>query len=429
MAKPLEDKGSEHALIGSVLLEPSMIHNVADVQPEHMTGVEARVWGAMLALGQRGVPINTLSVRDELGGAYNQHAQSILSAATEGTPVVGNVEQYADAILDIHERRTAVLYAEELARAAYNKDADIDQVKADVAGGLLRSERRASVFYADELADLDLDEVRSWAGNPLDGDVVRGLSTGFRDLDRLLDGLWPGFFVLAGRTSMGKTALGTRLSLNIAANAPVYYVGLEHRPVVYWRRMVSQLAGISYKDVKRGLTPEQLRVWERTSQQLRGHRIALYNGSRKLSLVTASVNRAYHRWGGELGMVVIDNLGHIRTGDKEAYTELKNVSLALLEMSQRLRCTVLGLHQINRGVESRQDKRPTMSDLRDSGWIEETADGVGLLYRDDYYDPNTPDPNVLELAIAKNREDGATGVVKLYFDKQTGDVRNAHTRS
>lgn len=424
----LEDKAMERALIGSVLFEPSLVHNVTDIQPQHMTGMEARVWGAMLALAERSVPINSLSIRDELGSAYNQHVQSILGNVASDTPVLGSVEQYADALLDLHERRQAILYAEELARAAYNRESDIDQVKADVAGGLLRSERRAAVYYAEDLAELDMAEVQEWAAAPMGVDEVRGIPTGLRDLDRLLDGLWPGFMVLAGRTSMGKTALGTRLALNVAETAPVYYVGLEHRPVVYWRRMVSQTAGISYKDVKRGLTPDQLRKWQATSDHIKQRRIALYNGSRKLALVLAAVNRAYHRWGGEMGMVVIDNLGHIKTGDREAYTELKNVSLALLELSQRLRCTVLGLHQINRGVESREDKRPSMSDLRDSGWIEETADGIGLIYRDEYYNKNTEHPNIMELAIAKNREDGATGKVDLFFNKRTGDVASVYAQ-
>ena len=417
----LDNPRAVSALIGSVLFENSLINNVMDVQPEHIPGAEGAVWGAMLALSMRGVPINGLSIAGELGEQYHERARAILSAAVNGTPAVGNIEQYAEQVLDAFERRQAIVYAEELVRGANDMSEDIGTSKANIAGRLLRGGKRSQEFSAEELAERDLPQVEAWAADPLEDGHVRGLSTGLNAIDTITDGLWPSFFIVAGRTSMGKTALGTQLSVNISATAPVYYVGLEHPPIVYWRRMVGQMSGIAYRSVKRGLRPDELRQWKRAGDILRKRRFAIYNGSRSLPLVMAAITRAYHRWG-ELGLVVVDNLGHLKSGDERIIDELNTVSLRMLEQSQRLNTTIMGLHQINRGVESRDNKRPQMSDLRDSGHLEQNADLIGLLYRDEYYNENTDSPNVMECAIAKNREDGTLGIATMFMNKRTGGI-------
>jgi len=270
---------------------------------------------------------------------------------------------------------------------------------------------------------MDLPQIADWAEHPLGDGEVRGIPTGLRDLDDLIDGLNPSLFILAARTSVGKTTLGTQISTNVSALAPVYYVGLEQTPVIYWRRMVGQYGRINHRHVNRGLSREEMRDWEQASDTLKARRVTLYNGSRKLAQVLAGINRAYHRWG-ELGLVVVDNIGHIRTGEEKAYQELGTVTLSLLELSQRLGVCILGLHQINRSVEGRENKRPSMSDLRDSGYIEEGADIVALAYRDDYYNPASENPNVIELAVPKNRVNGRTGMVQLFFNKATGGVND-----
>jgi len=419
----IENRVAVEALIGAVLFENALIHNVGDVQPEHIPGVEGQVWAAMQALSQRGVPINTVSVQAEMGAKFGKHEAQLLIDAMNSTPLTGQIEQYAAQVLQAHERRQTQVYGEDLIKAAHNWDSDIDRVRAEVAGALLRSERRAEEYEAEALAALDLPQVEDWAAHPLKDGEVRGIPTGLRDLDSLIDGLNPSLFILAARTSVGKTTLGTQISTNVSATAPVYYVGLEQQPVVYWRRMVGQLGRIHHKHVSQGLNPTELHQWRAASDMLKARRLTLYNGSRKLASVLAGINRAYHRWG-ELGLVVVDNIGHIRTGQEKAYQELGTVTLSLLELSQRLGVCILGLHQINRSVEGRENKRPSMSDLRDSGYIEEGADIVGLAYRDDYYNPNSENPNIIELAIAKNRVNGRTGMKSLYFDKATGGVRD-----
>jgi len=421
----IENRAAVEALIGSVLFENALIHNVTDVQPEHIPGVEGKVWAAMLALGQRGVPINTVSVMAEVGAKFSTQAERILTAAMSGVPITGQIDQYADQVLLAHKHRQTQVLGETLLKAAHNRDSDsdIDRSRAEVAGALLRSDKRAQEYEAKALADMDLPQIQAWADDPITDDQVRGIPTGLRDLDILIDGLHPSLIVLGARTSMGKTTMGTQIGTNVSATKPVYIVGLEQQPVIYWRRMIGQLSGIDHRHITRGLDREEMAKYKHAVATLRGRRLALYNGSRKLPMVLAAINRAYQRWG-ELGLVVIDNMGHVRTGEEKAYQELGTVTLALLELSQRLDFTVLGLHQINRGVEGRENKRPSMSDLRDSGYIEEGADIVMLAYRDEYYNPNTENPNVLELAVPKNRVNGRTGKADLYFDKHTGAVRN-----
>ena len=148
----LDNPRAVSALIGSVLFENSLINNVMDVQPEHIPGAEGSVWGAMLALSLRGVPINGLSIAGELGEQYHDRARAILSAAVNGTPAVGNIQQYAGDVLDAFERRQTIVYAEELVRGANDMSEDIGTSKANVAGHLLRGGKRSEEFSAEDLA-------------------------------------------------------------------------------------------------------------------------------------------------------------------------------------------------------------------------------------------------------------------------------------
>ena len=424
----IEDHASVDALIGSVLLQPSIIHNVTFVEPRHIPGPESDVWRAMLECAESDDPINIIAIEQRLPH-FNGQVARIVNRVIGKVPHVGNAEVYAQNVIEAYERRRVATLGQDLITGAHNTQTDVEEVKSSIAGQLLDGGMVADVQMANDIADADIITVTEWAENPIAADDVRGIPTGLVDLDNLIDGLWPGLFVLAGRTSMGKTAVALRIATNVAASSPVLYCTFEQSARYMWRRIVCTNAGIDFRQAKRGLSPDDLARYTETAERLRGLPIGFYDGSnsggKNLATVTASINRFRQKHGG-VGLVVLDNLGHIRTGE-ETYRELGSVTKAMLQLSTRFECTILGLHQLNRGVEMRTNKRPTMADLRDSGYIEEDAVLIGLLYRDDYYNTASTEANIIEMAIVKNKEDGRLGKADLSRNPRTGDIANART--
>jgi replicative DNA helicase len=423
----IEDRRAVSALLGSVLLQPSLIYNVQHVEPRHIPGTEGDIWRAMLECAAAEVPINVIALEQRLP-QYNGQVNQVLTAAINGTPHLGDIELYAAAVIAAYERRRVELLGQALITGAHNQSADIEVLKSTAAGELLQGGYVADVQMADDLADADMEQLKEWAADPLPAGAVRGLPTGLKDLDLLIDGLWPGLFVLAARTSMGKTALAIKAAVGVARSEPVLYCTFEQSARYIWRRAVCTNAGIAYQDAKRGMGMADMARYVGKAGELRELPLGFYDGSsaggRTLAVVTAAINRFRQKHGG-LGLVVLDNLGHITTGADNTYKELGSVTKAMLQVASRLECTVLALHQLNRKVEDRGNKRPQMSDLRDSGYIEEDAVLLGLLYRDEYYNEKTEAPNEVELAIVKNKEDGRLGTVRFFRDPRTGDVKNA----
>lgn len=420
----IPDSPLVETFLASLLYQPHLVHSVN--LPEHaLRGLPARIFKAIHTLAVADEPVNTLAIQDELTGVdpggYTAYVQQLLDA-----PVVNSLDSCVNSILDVYERRQAVEAAQRLVQAAVNQGYNIAEAKAEVAGKLLRGFTTQSVISAASLLDQDITQVEQWAAAPLAGHNVRGIPTGLRNMDTVLDGLWPGLMIIAGRPSMGKTAVGIRMARGVAGNKPVLYCTFENSPEVIRRRMACALAGMDIRRVRRGLSEDELERYKYASKQLAALPISFYNGDRTLTSVSAVINQEYHRHG-DLGLVVLDNLGHVRTGE-EMYQERGTVCKAMLALAGRLGVPVLALNQINRAPDARAEKRPTLADLADSGQIEQDADIVGLLYRDDYYNANTETPNVVELGIMKNRLNGNTGPVFLYRNRITGDIGDAATK-
>lgn len=418
------------ALIGRVMMQPSLIFNVPEVLPEHLMGIEGEAWRAMRTLAERGVPINVLSVDAELGGKYNGQLTQLFNRAVSSVPHVGTIEQHAQAILEDAERKRTRVIGERLVAAAMNRTADIEAAKSNAAGELMSSIQVRDVTSADNVADSDLAQIQTWSASPLQPGQVRGIPTRLTDLDNLLNGLWQGFYIIAARPSTGKTALAVRLAPNLAYSTPVLYLTFEQSAASIWRRIVCANSGIAYRAARNGLSHLDLQNYQRVSNDLRRLPLHFYDGTascgRDMAVVSAAINRFGQQHSVQRCVIFLDNLGHITAADN-VYQELGIVTKGMLQLSNRLNATIIGLHQLSRGVESRSDKHPILSDLRDSGYIEENADAVFMLYRDDMYNPNTNTPNILELAVVKNRLDGALGRVELFRNNRTGDINNACT--
>ena len=275
----------------------------------------------------------------------------------------------------------------------------------------------------DTLVVTLLDRVQEMADNPND---VTGVPTGFYDLDRMTSGLQAGdLVVLAARPSMGKTALAINIAEHVALNEglPVAVFSMEMGAAQLAVRVVGSIGRIDQSHLRTGKLSDD--EWPRLTEAIEKLRnISLHideSAGLNSSELRANARRLARKCG-TLGLIVVDYLQLMSgtstnsNGENRA-TELGEISRGLKMLAKELQCPVIALSQLNRSVETRTDKRPMMSDLRESGAIEQDADIIMFIYRDDYYTKEaSKEPGVAEIIIAKQRN-GPTGVVKLAFLK------------
>lgn len=272
-----------------------------------------------------------------------------------------------------------------------------------------------------DVAKRVLDKVYEWAENPLDDGEVRYMPTGFYPLDMMTGGLESdSYMIVAGRPSMGKSALLFQMAMNVAAaNGTVAIFSLEMSAEQVVQRMACNISSVNWQEVKRGTLSDEsyprlqdaistisrlpMFIWDKpgiTTAQM--HKIAL------------SIPK--------ISMVVTDRLSYFGNKGENENLRISSISRGHKYLAKEHGVPVIAIAQLSRSVEHRSDKRPLMSDLRDSGSIEQDADIIVLLYRDDYYNENSDRPGVAELLVRKNRN-GATGIVELGFRKETTTFR------
>jgi replicative DNA helicase len=274
----------------------------------------------------------------------------------------------------------------------------------------------------DSLVVQLLDRVQEMADNPND---ITGVPTGFYDLDRLTSGFQAGdMVVLAARPSMGKTALAINIAEHVALHEelPVAVFSMEMGASQLAVRIVGSIGRIDQMHLRTGkLTDDE---WPRLTEAIEKLRnVSLHideTPGLTVSELRANARRLARQCGGKLGLIVVDYLQLMSVSssmsEENRATAVGEISRGLKMLAKELQCPVLALSQLSRGVESRTDKRPMMSDLRESGAIEQDADVIMFIYRDDYYNKDSKEPGVAEIIISKQRN-GPTGIVKLAFIK------------
>ena len=266
-----------------------------------------------------------------------------------------------------------------------------------------------------------LDRVQEMADNQND---ITGVPTGFIDFDRMTSGLQPGdLIVLAARPSMGKTALAINIAEHVALNEglPVAVFSMEMGASQLAVRIVGSIGRIDQGHLRTGkLTDDE---WPRLTEAIEKLRNVSLHIDETPGLTPSELRanaRRLARQCGKLGLIVVDYLqlmsGSNSDGGDNRATEIGEISRGLKMLAKELQCPVIALSQLNRSVETRTDKRPMMSDLRESGAIEQDADVIMFIYRDDYYNKDSKEPGVAEVIIGKQRN-GPTGTVKLAFLK------------
>ncbi len=429
---PPQSVEAESSVLGGLLLDNEAWDRVADVLSDvDFYRYEHRlIYGVLGELIGGNKPADVITVNEELerqGKADDVGGLGYLNSLAQYVPSASNIRRYAEIVRERSILRQLVSASDEIATSAFQTQGKpvaeiLDEAETRIFKIGEQSARLKQGFQGmDSLVVQLLDRVQEMADNPND---ITGVPTGFYDLDRMTSGFQGGdLVVLAARPSMGKTALAINIAEHVALNEglPVAVFSMEMGASQLAVRIVGSIGRIDQSHLRSGrLTDEEWPRLTEAIERLRG--VSLHIDEQpalKPSELRSSARRLARQYGGRLGLIVVDYL-QLMSGshgsEENRATELGEVSRGLKALAKELQCPVLALSQLNRGVEQRTDKRPMMSDLRESGAIEQDADVIMFIYRDDYYNKESREPGVAEIIIGKQRN-GPTGVVKLTFVK------------
>lgn len=371
--------------------------------------------------------LQNLGKADEIGGLV------YLNSLAQYVPSASNIRRYAEIVRERSILRKLVSAADEIATQAFNPqgkqvDKILDEAEQKIFNIGEEGTRMKQGFQSmDSLVVELLDRVTEMAENPND---ITGIRTGFNDFDKMTSGLQPGdMIVLAARPSMGKTSLAINIAEHVALEEglPVAVFSMEMGASQLAVRIVGSIGRIDQGHLRTGKLSDE--EWPRLTEAIERLRTVSLHIDETPGLSTSELRanaRRLARQYGRLGLIVVDYLQLMSTsssGDENRATAVGEISRGLKMLAKELKCPVIALSQLSRGVESRTDKRPMMSDLRESGAIEQDADIIMFIYRDDYYNKESKEPGVAEVIISKHRN-GPTGTVKLAFLKPITKFEN-----
>ncbi|KQP13055.1 replicative DNA helicase [Pseudorhodoferax sp. Leaf267] len=422
---------AESSVLGGLLLDNSAWDRVGDVLKENdFYRYEHRlIFGSVRDLVNGNKPADVITVYEQLqsvGKSEDVGGLAYLNSLAQFVPSAANIRRYAEIVRERAVLRKLVTASDEIATSAFNTQGRavekiLDEAEQKIFNIGEEGSRNKQGFQAMDSLVVDLlDRVQEMADNAND---VTGVPTGFYDLDRMTSGLQAGdMVVLAARPSMGKTAFAVNIAEHVALNEglPVAIFSMEMGAAQLAVRIVGSIGRIDQGHLRTGkLTDDE---WPRLTEAIEKLRTISLHIDESPGLTPSELRanaRRLARQCGKLGLIVVDYLqlmsGSSEGGGDNRATELGEISRGLKMLAKELQCPVIALSQLNRSVEQRPDKRPMMSDLRESGAIEQDADIIMFIYRDEYYTKDAcKEPGVAEVIIAKQRN-GPTGTVKLAF--------------
>ena len=430
---PPHSVAAEQSVVGGLLLDNGAWDRIGDLLGESdFYRYEHRlIYAAIAALINATKPADVITVFEQLqrlGKAEDCGGLVYLNALAQSVPSAANIRRYAEIVRERSVLRKLVAASDEIATSAFNPQGrPVAQILDDAEGKIFRigeeGSRSGQSFQSmDQLVVQLIDRVNELHENG--AEEVTGVRTGFYKLDTMTAGLQAGdLIVLAARPSMGKTALALNIAEHVAVREglPVVVFSMEMGASQLALRMVGSLGRIDQQRLRTGALRDD--EWGRLSEAVEKlAKVSLFideSGSLSPTELRARARRQARQCG-QLGLIVVDYLqlmsGSDGTSDENRATVIGEISRALKSLAKELKCPVLALSQLNRSVESRTDKRPMMSDLRESGAIEQDADVIMFIYRDEYYNKESKEPGIAEIIIAKQRN-GPTGTERLIFLK------------
>lgn len=414
---------AEHGVLGAMLRQPHLIDVISDNLASDAFAWEdnADLYRLILELHADGQPVDVITLSDRR--AELPSGTRTLAYAGEiqaNTPSVANAKSYAQIIRDRAICRQLAAAAERINEVAHER-ADIEDKISLAQSIVLGLDATGSDGECQMIGDIlaeHIEILQERLDRFENGIVMDGLGSGIPDLDKYTQGLKAGqMIVVAGRPAMGKTTLAMNVAADVAINQrrPVLVVSLEMTKTQLMDRLLAAVGGIPLPSLKTGeCASDYSAELAAATLRLRDAPICVSDVPvMTMPRIRSIARRQAHRMGG-LGLVVIDYLGLMEGEGKSRTEDVTAMSRQIKLLARELECPVIVLSQLNRGCESRPDKRPVLSDLRESGAIEQDADIVMFVYRDEVYHPNTQDKGIGEILIRKNR-DGEIGCVHTAF--------------
>ncbi len=421
---PPQDTDAERSVLGAMLLErDALLQAVELLAPEDFyRPAHARVFAAMQSLFERSEPVDEVTVAAELkarGDLDKVGGAAAMAALTESVPSAANAGHYAQIVRSRALMRRLIQVATAIATTGYEAGAEIDLMLDDAEAKIFEITRAREHRSFVPIKEVVKDAFKRIETLYQKKESVTGVPTGFVDLDRLTSGLQSGdLIIVAGRPSMGKTALALNMAQHAALKhkTSVAVFSLEMSKEQLVMRMLCSEGRIDSHRLRGGFLRDT--DWPKLARAAGTIAEApLFiddTGALSILEVRAKARRLQAQHG--LGMIVLDYLqlmrGRASTEGRER--EISEISRGLKALAKELAVPVVALSQLNRSLEQRTDKRPLLSDLRESGAIEQDADVICFVYRDDYYHPDSEKKGLAEIIVGKQRN-GPTGTVELRF--------------
>jgi replicative DNA helicase len=430
---PPQDVDIEVEILGGILLDPNAIGRVSNILPTEAFYLRSHqdIYQGMVQLDRQGKPTDLLTVvswlkdhnlLEKIGG------RNKLAELVERAVSAINIDSFAEVVVEKYQRRLLIKAAEEIKQVAHDTTVEIEEVvnraEEKVFSIVRRNKEDEGLIHVKETlakSFLDIESKSQGILNP-------AISSGFVDLDELINN---GFqrtdlVIIAGRPAMGKSAFALNIATNIAnAGFPVAIFSLEMSREQLVMRMLSSQSHIESKFLKTGRIAQN--QWEGLAQSIGVLQDIPIHIDDTANITVAEMRGKLRQLDMQsefgLGLVVIDYLQLMEGGGDNRVQEISKITRGLKVLAREINVPVIALSQLSRAVETRTNKRPMLSDLKESGSIEQDADMVLMLYRDEYYNPDSPDRAITEVIISKHRH-GATGTTKLLFDAQFTQFKN-----
>jgi replicative DNA helicase len=433
---PPQNVEAEASLLGAILIDSDAIVKIADMinADDFYDERHGHIYDAIKNLYDKHSPIDVLTLANELrnnGLVDTVGGPSYLTELTNFVPTAAHVMQYAEIVSTKAMRRKMIRASQDINDLSYNESeglqALIEQAESRLFEVSQKQVKQDIVSLEQVLSDSfeRLDELHKDKG------TIRGVPTGYKDLDAILAGLQRSdLFILAARPSMGKTAMVLNLAHNVAVGAsqPVLIFSLEMGKEQLVDRMLARESGVDAWALRTGnLTDADFEKIGQAMGTLSEAQIFIDDspGITVSDMRTKARREAHQR---PLGLIIVDYLQLMSGGSKfgsegNRVQEISEISRGLKGIARELNVPLVALSQLSRSVESRNPQIPQLADLRESGSIEQDADVVAFLYREEYYNPDTERKNIMDVFIKKHRN-GPTGGIELYFDREKQRIRS-----
>jgi replicative DNA helicase len=422
---PPHNLDAEMSLLGAILIDEEVLSDVTDKvrADDFYDKRHATVFGGMMRLFERHRPIDLLTLSDELqkkdeldmvGGS------SYLSELTNYVPTAANASSYAELVGQRAVRRRLIKASSDIAELAYQDDSNTQEILERAEAELFSVSDQSLKQDLVSLEQILTESFDRMEELHRDRGKLRGIRTGWRDLDNLTAGLQRSdLLIVAARPAMGKTTLVTNLAYNVAAkeHQSVLFFSLEMSKEQLVDRMLADASGVDAWNIRTGnLSDDDFEKISTAMGEMAEAPIFIDDtpGLTVLEMRTKARRQAHIH---PLGLIIVDYLQLMQgsgRSDGNRVQEVSEISRGLKLIARELNVPVIALSQLSRSVESRNPQVPQLSDLRESGSIEQDADLVAFIYREAYYNPETERQNITDLIIAKHRN-GPVGTIELYF--------------